>query len=76
MLCVSNLLSLALDDLTPYHTKKGVELIGATLEGTDVVVPFQHKATTSWQSTIKSNGQKRFNKGLKKDSESWCCWAV
>ena len=28
------------DDLTPYHTKKGVELIGATLEGTDVVVPF------------------------------------
>ena len=57
------------DDLTPYHTKKGVELIGATLEGTDVVVPFFNtKQQQVGSQTIKSDGQKRFNKGLKKDS--------
>ena len=57
------------DDLTPYHTKKGVELIGATLEGTDVVVPlFNTKQQQVGSQTIKPDGQKRFNKGLKKDS--------
>ena len=57
------------DDLTPYHTKKGVELIGASLEGTDVVVPlFNTKQQQVGSQTIKPDGQKRFNKGLKKDS--------
>ena len=70
MLYPSNLPCLGqFDDLTPYHTKKGVELIGATLEGTDVVVPlFNTKQQQVGSQTIKSNGQKRFNKGLKKDS--------
>ena len=53
---------------TPYHTRKGVELNGALLDGSDVVVPiYNSKGEKIGAQTIKPNGDKRFTKGLAKE---------
>lgn len=56
------------DPYTPYHERKGVELIGAVLEGSDVVVPlFNTNREQVGHQRINPTGAKRFNPGLKKD---------
>ena len=56
------------DPYTPYHERKGVKLIGAVLEGADVVVPlFNTDQQQVGQQRISPNGNKKFNAGLKKD---------
>ena len=56
------------DPFEPYHTRKGVELLGARLDGLDVVIPLFNTARdrVGWQR-ITPDGQKRFNPGLSKD---------
>ena len=55
------------DPYTPYHERKGVELIGAVLEGSDVVVPlFNTNREQVGHQRIAPSGDKRFNPGLKK----------
>jgi hypothetical protein len=57
------------DPFTPYHERKGVKLIGAVLEGADVVVPlFNTDRQQVGQQRITPNGDKRFNKGLNKEA--------
>ena len=56
------------DPYTPYHERKGVDLIGAVLEGSDVVVPlFNTNREQVGHQRINPSGDKRFNPGLKKD---------
>ena len=56
------------DPYTPYHERKGVDLIGAVLEGSDVVVPlFNTNREQVGHQRINPTGDKRFNPGLKKD---------
>ena len=56
------------DPYTPYHERKGVDLIGAVLEGSDVVVPlFNTSRQQVGQQRIKPDGSKRFNQGLNKE---------
>ena len=56
------------DPYTPYHERKGVDLIGAVLEGSDVVVPlFNTNREQVGHQRITPSGDKRFNPGLKKD---------
>lgn len=56
------------DPFEPYHQRKGVELLGARLDGLDVVIPLFNTARdrVGWQR-ITPDGQKRFNPGLSKD---------
>ena len=56
------------DPFEPYYIRKGVELLGARLDGLDVVIPLFNTARdrVGWQR-ITPNGQKRFNPGLSKD---------
>ncbi len=56
------------DPFEPYHQRKGVELLGARLDGLDVVIPLFNTARdrVGWQR-ITPNGTKRFNPGLSKD---------
>ena len=57
------------DDLLPYHIKKKVDLIGAELDGNNVVVPlFNTKKEQVGIQTIYPDSSKRFNKGLSKSS--------
>ena len=57
------------DDLLPYHVKKKVDLIGAELDGNNVVVPlFNTKKEQVGIQTIYPDSSKRFNKGLSKSS--------
>lgn len=56
------------DAFTPYHERKGVKLVGAVLEGSDVVVPlFNTERQQVGQQRITPNGDKRFNQGLNKE---------
>ena len=56
------------DPYTAYHERKGVDLIGAVLEGSDVVVPlFNTNREQVGHQRINPTGDKRFNPGLKKD---------
>jgi len=56
------------DPFTPYHERKGVELIGAVLEKTDVVVKlYNTERQQVGQQRIQPNGDKRFNTGLNKE---------
>ena len=56
------------DPYTPYHERKGVKLIGAVLEGADVVVPlFNTSRQQVGQQRITPAGAKRFNPGLNKE---------
>jgi len=56
------------DPYTAYHERKGVDLIGAVLEGSDVVVPlFNTNREQVGHQRINPSGDKRFNPGLKKD---------
>jgi len=56
------------DPYTPYHERKGVKLVGAVLEGADVVVPlFNTERKQVGQQRISPNGDKRFNSGLNKE---------
>ena len=56
------------DPYTPYHERKGVDLVGAVLEGSDVVVPlFNTNREQVGHQRITPSGDKRFNPGLKKD---------
>ena len=56
------------DPYTPYHQRKGVDLVGAVLEGSDVVVPlFNTNREQVGHQRITPSGDKRFNPGLKKD---------
>lgn len=54
--------------LVPYHEQKRIPLLSAKLDGADVVIPLAHVQTGEvvGQQTIKPNGAKIFNKGLKK----------
>lgn len=56
------------DPFEPYYIRKGVELLGARLDGLDVVIPLFNTARdrVGWQR-ITPNGTKRFNPGLSKD---------
>ena len=56
------------DPFQPYHQRKGVELLGARLDGLDVVIPLFNTARdrVGWQR-ITPDGTKRFNPGLSKD---------
>ena len=53
----------------PYHISKRLPLMGAELQGDDVVVPLYNISTGErvGQQTIKPNGKKIFNKGLRKN---------
>lgn len=57
-----------LETETPYHEKKRIPLLNARLDGANVVIPLAHVQTGKvvGQQTIKPNGAKIFNKGLKK----------
>lgn len=58
------------DDVTPkpYHERKGVELIGAMLDGDVVVVPiYNSKREKVGMQRITPDGQKRFTKGMEKE---------
>ena len=56
------------DPNAPYHIRKGVELNGAELNGSDVVVTITNgTGKRIGTQTIKPNGDKRFNKGLAKE---------
>lgn len=56
------------DPYTPYHERKGVKLIGAVLEGSDVVVPlFNTDRQQVGHQRISPTGGKRFNQGLNKE---------
>ena len=58
----------SVDDGQPYHMRKGIQLHGATLDGTDVVVKIinaEGKQTGS--QFISPDGKKLFNSGFKKD---------
>ena len=55
----------------PYHTRKGVELGDATLEGDMVVIPLKNpQGDYVGTQTINPNGDKRFSVGLVKDGAS------
>ena len=56
------------DPFEPYYIRKGVELLGARLDGLDVVIPLFNTARdrVGWQR-ITPDGTKRFNPGLSKD---------
>jgi RecA-family ATPase len=56
------------DPFEPYYQRKGVELLGARLDGLDVVIPLFNTARdrVGWQR-ITPDGTKRFNPGLSKD---------
>lgn len=52
----------------PYNVRKGVELIGAMLDGDTVVVPiFNSKREKVGIQRITPDGQKRFSKGMEKE---------
>ena len=52
----------------PYHMRKGLPLIGARLENSNLVVPISHVQTGEQVGTqvISPDGSKRFSKGMKK----------
>ena len=52
----------------PYHMSKRLPLLGADLQGNDVVVPLYNISTGErvGEQTIKPDGKKIFNKGLRK----------
>ena len=55
----------------PYHTRKGVELGDATLEGDMVVIPLKNpQGNFAGTQTINPNGDKRFSVGLVKEGAS------
>ena len=57
-----------------YHERKGVELLGARLDGDTVVVPlFNAKRERVGEQRISPDGQKRFSKGLAKDGAFGVC---
>ena len=53
----------------PYHRQKNLPLIGASVEGGDVIIPISHVISGEkiGKQTIKPNGKKLFNKGMRKD---------
>ena len=57
------------DDHTPYHVRKGIELLGgAELVGEDVVVPIGNVSGKKvGAQTIKPDGRKLFSKGMEKE---------
>ena len=55
------------DPFQPYHERKGVTLIGAKLDGLDVVVPlFNAEKERVGYQRITPDGIKKFNRGLDK----------
>jgi putative DNA primase/helicase len=57
-----------------YHERKGVDLLGAKLDGDTVVVPlFNAKRERVGEQRISPDGQKRFSKGLAKDGAFGVC---
>ena len=54
-------------DGTPYHTRKGVELFNAVLQGNTVIVPlYNFEKKPVGEQTIDPAGKKKFNAGLDK----------
>ena len=53
----------------PYHQQKNIPLIAASVEGGDVIIPISHVISGEkiGKQTIKPNGKKLFNKGMRKD---------
>ena len=53
----------------PYHRQKNLPLIAASVEGGDVIMPISHVISGEQigKQTIKPNGKKLFNKGMRKD---------
>lgn len=65
------------DEKTPYHIRKGIELIGAKLEGNNVVIPiFNAKKERVGKQTITPDGTKKFNKGLEADGAFGVCGKI
>tara|TARA_R100001463_G_scaffold42137_2_gene88546 strand:- start:5993 stop:7762 length:1770 start_codon:yes stop_codon:yes gene_type:complete len=57
-----------------YHERKGVDLLGAKLDGDTVVVPlFNAQRERVGEQRISPDGQKRFSKGLAKDGAFGVC---
>lgn len=57
-----------------YHERKGVDLLGARLDGDTVVVPlFNAQRERVGEQRISPDGQKRFSKGLAKDGAFGVC---
>ena len=55
------------EDTRPYHEKKGVDLLGAKLEGNNVVIPlFNIHRQRVGEQTISPDGKKLFSTGLDK----------
>ena len=55
------------EDTRPYHEKKGVDLLGAKLEGNNVVIPlFNIHRKRVGEQTISPDGKKLFSTGLDK----------
>ena len=65
------------DEQTPYHIRKGIELIGAKLEGNNVVIPiFNAQKKRVGQQTITPDGSKKFSKNMQADGAFGVCGKI
>jgi len=65
------------DEHTPYHIRKGIELIGAKLEGNNVVIPiFNAKKERVGKQTITPDGTKKFSKNMQAEGSFGVCGKI
>ena len=65
------------DEQTPYHIRKGIELIGAKLEGNNVVIPiFNAKKERVGKQTITPDGTKKFSKNMQAEGSFGVCGKI
>ena len=65
------------DEHTPYHIRKGIELIGAKLEGNNVVIPiFNAQKKRVGKQTIQPDGTKKFSKNMQADGAFGVCGKI
>ena len=65
------------DEQTPYHIRKGIELIGAKLEGNNVVIPiFNAQKKRVGKQTIQPDGTKKFSKNMQAEGSFGVCGKI
>ena len=65
------------DEQTPYHIRKGIDLIGAKLEGNNVVIPiFNAKKERVGKQTITPDGTKKFSKNMQAEGSFGVCGKI
>jgi len=65
------------DEHTPYHIRKGIELIGAKLEGNNVVIPiFNAQKKRVGKQTITPDGTKKFSKNMQAEGSFGVCGKI